>query len=297
MDGDRRRRSVWHMSPRTAAGAQSRRIDENRGPVVLRRSSTRLWRCRGHRRVGSAGCAGAEVSGTGMKVTIWHASDGAGVRRPRSAAAEFGTKGGPEPANIDEIAERPAPGPLRHGAADQLRHLQGRLGGPPGAGHPRPGARRRRRSTRPTSTPTARPSTRRASTPTSSWSGSRRRSTCSGRARRSATRPRSASTSARSTSDRSSACASTACRPAEKEALAAFFARINDDYHNRARDTEYHDGEIRYDYLRLNCAKTIGAGFKYGAGYQDLEVDEREASCRRAGWWRPPTPTSPPRWR
>ena len=44
------------------------------------------------------------------------------------------------------------------------------------------------------------------------------------------------------------------------------------DYHNRVRDTEYHDGEVRYDYLRLNCAKTIGAGFKYGAGYQDLDV-------------------------
>src|SRR4029078_12096131 len=28
----------------------------------------------------------------------------------------------------------------------------------------------------------------------------------------------------------------------------------------------------RYDYLRLNCAKTIGMGFKLGAGYKDLEV-------------------------
>ena len=59
---------------------------------------------------------------------------------------------------------------------------------------------------------------------------------------------------------------------AEKEAVAAYFQRINDDYHNRARNTEYHDREIRYDYLRLNCAKTIGAAFKYGAGYRDLEV-------------------------
>ena len=59
---------------------------------------------------------------------------------------------------------------------------------------------------------------------------------------------------------------------AEKEAVAAFFQRINDDYHNRVRNTEYHEGEVRYDYLRLNCAKTIGAGFKYGAGYHDLEV-------------------------
>jgi hypothetical protein len=59
---------------------------------------------------------------------------------------------------------------------------------------------------------------------------------------------------------------------AEKEALAAFFSRINDDYHGRASKTEYHDREIRYDYLHLNCAKTIGSGFRYGAGYEGLEV-------------------------
>jgi hypothetical protein len=58
----------------------------------------------------------------------------------------------------------------------------------------------------------------------------------------------------------------------EKDALAAFFRRINNDYQNRVRNPEYHDGEVRYDYLRLNCAKTIGAAFKYGAGYRDLEV-------------------------
>jgi hypothetical protein len=59
---------------------------------------------------------------------------------------------------------------------------------------------------------------------------------------------------------------------AQKAALAAFFARINEDYHRRARDAAYHGGEVRYDYMHLNCAKTIGAGFKYGAGYKDLEV-------------------------
>jgi hypothetical protein len=59
----------------------------------------------------------------------------------------------------------------------------------------------------------------------------------------------------------------------EKEALAAFFARINDDYRRRARNTAYHDGEIRYDYLRFNCAKSIGAAFRFGAGYRDLDVE------------------------
>jgi hypothetical protein len=69
---------------------------------------------------------------------------------------------------------------------------------------------------------------------------------------------------------------------AEKQALIAYFRRINDDYHARARDTEYHDGEVRYDYLRLNCAKTIGSAFRYGAGYKDLEVSSpRILSGRR----------------
>src|SRR5215475_5980713 len=58
----------------------------------------------------------------------------------------------------------------------------------------------------------------------------------------------------------------------EKEGLVAFFKRIDDDYRNRAAKTEYHNGEIVYDYLNLNCAKTIGAAFKYGAGYSGLEV-------------------------
>ncbi len=60
--------------------------------------------------------------------------------------------------------------------------------------------------------------------------------------------------------------------PAEKVALADFFKRINDDFHARARNTEYHDREVKYDYLRLNCAKTIGSGFRFGAGYRDLDV-------------------------
>jgi hypothetical protein len=68
---------------------------------------------------------------------------------------------------------------------------------------------------------------------------------------------------------------------AEKEALTAYFQRINDDFHKRARNTEYHDGEVKYDYLRLNCAKTIGSAFRYGAGYKDLEVESARFLSRR----------------
>ncbi len=68
----------------------------------------------------------------------------------------------------------------------------------------------------------------------------------------------------------------------EKEALVAYFKRLNDDYHQQAKDTEYHAGEVKYDYMRLNCAKTIGAAFKFGAGYKELEVSSaRFLSGRR----------------
>jgi hypothetical protein len=61
---------------------------------------------------------------------------------------------------------------------------------------------------------------------------------------------------------------------AEREALAAFFARINADYRARAANTAYHQGEVVYDYMRFNCAKSIGAAFRHGAGYERLEVKE-----------------------
>jgi hypothetical protein len=58
----------------------------------------------------------------------------------------------------------------------------------------------------------------------------------------------------------------------EKQAVADYMKRINNDYHQRVRNTEYHDREVKYDYLRLNCAKTIGSAFRYGAGYSELDV-------------------------
>jgi len=68
---------------------------------------------------------------------------------------------------------------------------------------------------------------------------------------------------------------------AQKAALAAFFARLNEDYRARARDTEYHDGEVKYGYLHLNCAKTVGQAFRLGAGYGDLEVSSPKVLAGR----------------
>jgi hypothetical protein len=67
----------------------------------------------------------------------------------------------------------------------------------------------------------------------------------------------------------------------EKNAVAAFFQRINEDYHEHVAKTEYHNAEIKYDYLTLNCAKTIASAFKYGAGYRDLEISASKLSPRR----------------
>jgi len=61
---------------------------------------------------------------------------------------------------------------------------------------------------------------------------------------------------------------------AERDALAAYFARINEDFHRRAPRAEYHADDIVYDYMRLNCAKTIGVAFRYGAGYEALAIKE-----------------------
>ena len=67
----------------------------------------------------------------------------------------------------------------------------------------------------------------------------------------------------------------------EKTAVTDFFKRVNADYHRQAEDTEYHDGEVKYDYMRLNGAKTIGAAFRFGAGYEHLEVTSARLLKRR----------------
>ena len=43
----------------------------------------------------------------------------------------------------------------------------------------------------------------------------------------------------------------------------------------------YHEAEVKYDYMRLNCAKTIGAAFRFGAGYENLEGTSAKLLKRR----------------
>jgi hypothetical protein len=54
--------------------------------------------------------------------------------------------------------------------------------------------------------------------------------------------------------------------------IAAYFERMNRDFEARAHDTPYQRGEVKYGYMDLNCAKTIGSAFKYGAYYDALEI-------------------------
>lgn len=59
---------------------------------------------------------------------------------------------------------------------------------------------------------------------------------------------------------------------AERQAVVDYLKRINADFHARKRDTDYQRGEVKYGYMDLNCAKTIGSGFVYGAGYRDVSI-------------------------
>ena len=58
----------------------------------------------------------------------------------------------------------------------------------------------------------------------------------------------------------------------EIDGVRRFIQRLNDDYRREASITDYHQGDIAYDYMNLNCAKTIGAAFRHGAGYHTLAV-------------------------
>ena len=57
-----------------------------------------------------------------------------------------------------------------------------------------------------------------------------------------------------------------------KENLTAFFHRLNDDFHAKKQKTDYHRTPIVYDYMGLNCAKTVALAFKYGAGFKELSI-------------------------
>jgi hypothetical protein len=57
-----------------------------------------------------------------------------------------------------------------------------------------------------------------------------------------------------------------------KEGLNAFFHRLNADFHARKSDTDYHDGPIVYGYMELNCAKTVALAFKHGAGFAEVPI-------------------------
>ena len=61
-------------------------------------------------------------------------------------------------------------------------------------------------------------------------------------------------------------------QPNIKSGLSGFFQRLNSDFHARKQNTDYHYSPIVYGYMKLNCAKTIGLAFKYGAGFYDLPI-------------------------
>jgi hypothetical protein len=59
---------------------------------------------------------------------------------------------------------------------------------------------------------------------------------------------------------------------AQIKGIKDFYQRLNRDYSNRVVSPEYHRGEVVYNYMKLNCAKTVAQALKYGAGFESIEV-------------------------
>jgi hypothetical protein len=47
---------------------------------------------------------------------------------------------------------------------------------------------------------------------------------------------------------------------------------MNRDFANKEEKALYHYGEVVYDYMNLNCAKTVAIALRYGAGLPGLKI-------------------------
>ena len=63
----------------------------------------------------------------------------------------------------------------------------------------------------------------------------------------------------------------------------AFYRQLNSDYRAQVKNTHYHLGEIKYNYMRLNCAKTVAQAIKFGAGYEAVKVRGNHLLARLPG--------------
>jgi hypothetical protein len=184
--------------------------------------------------------------------------------------------------------ERPAPGSVRPRAADQLRHFERRVRGPPRPRDRKPPATIR--STPPTSTPTARARTRRVSTPTISWCGSRRWNISS------RPPPAIADTTAfgldRRVYKRSVVGVRIYGVPESARALEGILPSHQRRLPSARPQRRIHDREVKYDYLRLT-ARRPSARHSGGAGYRisSRRFDPLRAPDRRGAM------RHPPRWR
>lgn len=60
--------------------------------------------------------------------------------------------------------------------------------------------------------------------------------------------------------------------PEQISGIRQFYSQLNEDYKKGAKDTDYHRGTVIYDYMNLNCAKTVIMALKHGAGYKNLKI-------------------------
>jgi|GEM_PF-519895 hypothetical protein len=58
----------------------------------------------------------------------------------------------------------------------------------------------------------------------------------------------------------------------EVRSIQAFYQQVNQDYRERRDDTDYFRGEVVYDYMNFNCAKSVALALKHGGGISEVKV-------------------------
>ncbi|PCJ18974.1 MAG: hypothetical protein COB02_09580 [Candidatus Cloacimonadota bacterium] len=60
--------------------------------------------------------------------------------------------------------------------------------------------------------------------------------------------------------------------PEEIEGINNFYKEINQDFHDKKSKTRYERGEVVYDYMKLNCAKSVAQALHFGANFKKIKI-------------------------
>ena len=80
----------------------------------------------------------------------------------------------------------------------------------------------------------------------------------------------------------------------EKTAVTDFFQRVNADYHRQAEDTEYHDGEVKYDYMQQPMPAATAQSMSGGQPVFQQQISQPQPAVAPSPWGLPAQPVTQP---